>query len=116
MAFVAYNRLSLDAQKLTAQVYQQRAQGFAEVGDGGAQLQALQKWIRAAGLSGDPGALAQAHMQFGLAQQQQVCCQQSSQSCLPSSTNYLAVTHIWHAANMCLERPCLQLVSATAKC
>ena len=54
------------------QVYQERAQGFVEAGDGEAQLEALQKWIRAAEMSGDPAALAQAHMQLGLAQQQQV--------------------------------------------
>lgn len=54
------------------QVYQERAQAFAEAGEGGLQLHSLQKWIRAAELSGDQAALAQAHMQFGLAQQQQV--------------------------------------------
>lgn len=46
---------------------------MAEAGDGEASLEALHKWIHAAEQSGDQGALAQAHMQMGLAYQQQVC-------------------------------------------
>lgn len=64
-------------------MYQERAQKFLEAGDGEAQLEYLQKWIRAAEMSEDQAALAQAHMQFGLAQQQQVQpCQQVCQDLL----------------------------------
>jgi len=53
---------------------------LAEAGDGEASLEALHKWIHAAEQSGDQVALAQAHMQMGLAYQQQVCTS-ASQLC-----------------------------------
>ena len=55
------------------QVYQERAKASTEAGDEEARLEALLKWIQAAEQSGDQSALAQAHMQMGLAYQQQVC-------------------------------------------
>ena len=56
------------------QVYQERAQAFAEAGQEEARLEALQKWTQAAEQSRDQAALARAHMQMGLAHQQQVLC------------------------------------------
>ncbi|KAL3157042.1 hypothetical protein ABBQ38_001290 [Trebouxia sp. C0009 RCD-2024] len=59
-------------------VYQERAKELGQAGDEEARLHALHKWIQAAERSGDPAALAQAHMQLGLAHQQQgevyACC------------------------------------------
>ncbi len=53
-------------------MYQERAKELAEAGDEEARLGALRKWIQAAEQSGDQAALAQAHMQMGLAYQHQV--------------------------------------------
>ena len=55
-----------------SQVYQERAKELAQAGDEEARLDALRKWIQTAEQSEDPAALAQAHMQMGLAYQQQV--------------------------------------------
>lgn len=54
------------------QVYQERAKELAKACDEEARLGALRKWIQAAEQSEDPVALAHAHMQMGLAYQQQV--------------------------------------------
>ena len=53
-------------------MYQERAQACVGAGQEEARLEALHKWIQAAEQSGDQVALAQAHMQMGLAHQQQV--------------------------------------------
>ena len=53
-------------------MYQERAKELAQGGDEEARLHALHKWMQAAEQSGDPAALALAHMQMGLAYQQQV--------------------------------------------
>jgi hypothetical protein len=71
---------------------------LAEAGDEEARLEALHKWIHAAEQSGDQGALAQAHMQMGLAYQQQVCTSGSQLGSLPNAAqpySWSLVTTCW---------------------
>ena len=73
-------------------MYQERARELAQGDDEEARLHALHKWIQAAEQSRDPAALAIAHMQMGLAYQQQV---------LAVEHHYDIVGYVLTAARQC---------------
>ncbi|KAL0040279.1 hypothetical protein WJX77_002134 [Trebouxia sp. C0004] len=92
-------------------VYQERARTLAEAGDGKASLEALRKWVHAAEQSGDQGALAQAHMQMGLAYQQQGEHSQAVKSLQEYIQLCLHLDHIQAQAQaFCALADCQQLL------
>lgn len=100
------------------QVYQEHAKELSEAGDEESRLHALHKWIQAAEQSGDQAALAQAHMQMGLAHQQQVCSSRCKASdlvlCLGVRMDYISVHAMQQQGETCnMPNCCVTQPAAT---
>lgn len=102
------------------QVYQEHAKELSEAGDEESRLHALHKWIQAAEQSGDQAALAQAHMQMGLAHQQQVCssrCKASGPMLGSAHVLYICACHAaarrtCNMPNCCVTQPAATFLHA----